>query len=107
MSSLGSFANRSTRLTAIKSLNAVDSIYKILPNAKINYFQDLDQLRKHLGITIRLNKEEPIHNVERMYIRHNDEDIEITSSVLDDLRTGRMTISFGKSSDKVMLTVRS
>ena len=103
-SHLSNFINRSTKVTAIDEDGVV---CKVLPNAKINFLQDFESLKKQTALSIRLHKDEPIHNVDRVVLRQNGEDVQLTPEVLDDLRTGKRPLGFTSLTEKFNITVYS
>ncbi len=81
-------------------------VYKVFPNIKtLNFNLDADLLRKSAAQCIRLSKEDPIHTVERMVLRLDGVDIELTDESLEDLKSGRQPINIAPH-EKLSLTVR-
>ena len=101
-SNLTNFINRGTRVTAI---NENGEVYKILPNLKLNYLQDVESLKKQAALAIRLSKEEPMHDVERITMRHCGEDIMLTSEIMNELKSGKRIFDFQSAADKFHVTV--
>jgi hypothetical protein len=102
---LANLINRSTKVTTINNENG--EVYKVLPNAKINYLQDFEALKKQTAMSIRLHKDEPIHVVERIVMRYNGEDLPLSSAVLDEFKTGKRPIEFNSATDKFNISVSS
>lgn len=99
---LASLVNRSTKLTALYENG---DVCKVLPNAKINFLQSFDALKKQAALSIRLHKDEPVHLVHRMSIRYNGEDVEINDDVLAEMKSGKMTFRFSNATDKFVVSV--
>lgn len=77
----GSSANR---LTKIK-VHEGGKVIKTITNASLNYGQDYEQLRKMVEIAIRLSPQDPIYNVERIFIvnPNDNKEIEFDQSELE------------------------
>jgi hypothetical protein len=99
---LTNFINRSTKVTAITEDGEV---YKVLPNAKINFLQDLESLKKQTALSIRLHKDEPVHVVDKIVMKYNGEDLLISTETLHEFKTGKRPVEFHSAAEKFNISV--
>jgi hypothetical protein len=80
---------------------------KTITNASINYGQDYEQLRKMGENAIRLSPQDPIYNVEKIFVANEGKDIELDQSQLEQFQNilfrpeNQLMIHVGEKKGKV------
>ncbi len=96
-------ANRSTRLKVVED----GKVVKTIPNASINFGQDLEQLKKMLEIAIRLSPQDPVYTVEKIILNGGEgQDFEMDQNELELFQNSLFrTDTHTAMSNKISLTV--
>lgn len=98
----GSSANRMTKIKVYEGGKCV----KTITNASINYGQDFDQLRKMIEIAIRLSPQDPIYNVEKVFVATEGKDTELDQTELEQFQNVLFRPENQIVGQKVSLSVR-
>lgn len=98
----GSSANRLTKIKVYEAGKCV----KTITNASINYGQDFEQLRKMVEIAIRLSPQDPIYNVEKIFVANDGKDLELDQGELEQFQNVLFRPENQLPGQKVALTVR-
>jgi hypothetical protein len=76
----GISANRMSKIKVCES----GKVIKTVSSASINYGQDFDQLRKMIEIAIRLSPQDPIYNIEKIFVVTSEgEEVEVDQQELE------------------------
>lgn len=96
-------ANRMTKLKVIEGGKNVKNI----SNVTINYGQEYEQLKKMLELAIRLSPQDPIYQVEKVYIVNPNDgtEIEINQKELEELQQSLFKPDSMAMANKLSLTV--
>lgn len=97
----GSSANRMTKIKVFEGGKCI----KTITNASINYGQDFDQLRKMIEIAIRLSPQDPIYNVEKVFVASEGKDNELDQDGLEQFQNVLFRPESQLVAQKVALTV--
>ena len=103
---LSNFVDRGTSLICLMSndLNAENTEFKRLPNLKLNFLQDIEQLKKQIARCVRMSPDEPMYGISKIEIFLSNEYVELTPSLLKEFSKTRL-FNFQTAIDKFHVKV--